>query len=312
MRPEDLDRALGPTPQSFSEKMNQTLLHLEEEKQVKRIALRTVLIFALLAALLCSTAYAVISQGLEWYYSNRFTAYQQHEPQKYEAIMTHLQTDLPQTVSDPDIRIAVQEAAWVAEEKVLVVSLTAAPADPERYELHPMWNLDADGAYAGEGGAIDPASDGEDRAVHWLWTSAGFGPVDEVIAPGKELLLVDADSVRFAGLEILGDSSSMDAYVQEDGTVHFVLETRLDFLDPAHDVELEAYIELCKEQYADSVPYAQQRLANAQLQRQLVLEDADGVIDLTIPYTVTVYSEDDTQLYAGGRQGEISFQIQIR
>jgi len=312
MRPEDLDRALGPTPQSFTDKMNQTLLHLEEEKQVKRIALRTVLIFALLAALVCSTAYAVITQGLEWYYTHRFSAYQQHEPEKYEAIMAHLQTDLPQTVSDPEIRIAVQEASWATEEKVLVVSLTAVPADPARYELHPLWNLDADGSYVGEGGAISPASDGEDRAEHWLWTSAGFGPVDEMIVPGKELLLLDTGSVHLGGMEIVGDGSSVDAYVQEDGTVHFVLETQLDFLDPAHDAELEAYIDLCREQYPESVPYAEARLESSRHLRQLITEDADGLITLTIPYTVTAYTEDDTQLYSGGRQGEISFQIQIQ
>lgn len=312
MRPEDLDRTLGPTPQSFTDKMHQTLLHLEEERQVKRIALRTVLIFALLAALLCSTAYAVITQGLEWYYTNRFSAYQQYEPEKYKAIMSHLQTDLPQAVSDTDIHIAVQEASWAAEEKVLVVSLTATPADPERYELHPMWNLDADGAYVGKGGSIDPASDGKDRAEHWLWTNAGFGPVDEMIAPGKELLLVDANSICFAGLEIIGDGSSMDAYVQEDGTVHFVLETRLDFLDPAYDAELQDYVELCKEKHPESVPYAEQRLHNAQLLRELIAKDANSAINLTVPYTVTAYTEDDAQLYAGGRQGEISFQIQIQ
>lgn len=312
MRPEDLDRALGPTPQSFSDKMNQTLLHLEEEKQVKRIALRTVLIFALLVTLLCSTAYAVITQGLEWYYTNRFTAYQQYEPEKHEAIISHLQMDPPQSVTDPDVRITAQEAAWVPEEEVLIVSIAAVPADPVRYELHPMWNLDADGAYVGENGSTDPEGDGEDRPVHWLWTNAGFGPVDEMISPGKELLLLDVNSICLDGLEIIGDGSSMDAYVQEDGTVHFVLESQLDFLDPAHDADLEAYIELCKEKYPESVPYAEQQLANAQRQRQLVSGDNDGVIDLTIPYAVTLYSEDDAQLYAGGRQGEISFQIQIQ
>ena len=87
-----------------------------------------------------------MSQGLEWDYTTRVSAYQQYEPEKYEAIMSHLQTDLPQTVSDPDIHLAVQEASWAAEEKVLVISLVATPADPEHYELHPMWNLDADGA----------------------------------------------------------------------------------------------------------------------------------------------------------------------
>ena len=311
MRPEDLDRALGPTPQSFSDKMNQTLLHLEEEKQVKRIALRTVLIFALLAALLCSTSYAVIYRGLEWYYNSRFSDHRQLDPDTYETVMSHLQTDLPQTASDPDIHIAVQEAVWLTEERLLVVFLTAAPADPERYELHEKWLLDADGAYVGKDGASDPESSSKGRTEHWLWTREGIGPVDQLVAPGKDLLLVDVKFPRLGGTRLDGEGTS-GCFFRENGTVYFVLEIQLNFLDPAYDAEIQADIERSRNKYPESIPYLEQRLSNAPLLRQLFAEDTDGVIDLTIPYTVTLYSEDDAQLYAGGRQGEISFQIQIQ
>lgn len=311
MRPEDLDRALGPTPQSFTDKMNQTLLHLEEEKQVKRIALRTVLIFALLAALLCSTSYAVIYRGLEWYYNSRFSDHRQLDPDTYETVMSHLQTDLPQTASDPDIHIAVQEAVWLTEERLLVVFLTAAPADPERYELHDKWSLDADGAYVGKDGVANPESFFKSHTEHWLWTTEGHGPVDQMIAPGKELLLVDVHSPRLNGMKFEGINSSI-GIVRENSTMYYAMEIQLNFLDPAYDVEIQAAIERDRNKYPESIPYLEQRLSNAPLLRQLFAEDTDGVIDLTIPYTVTLYSEDDAQLYAGGRQGEISFQIQIQ
>ena len=109
MRKEDLDRALGQTPQSFTEAMDRTLRGLKEEKDVKRVAFRTVILVAVIILLLCATAFALMGQGLEWYYNNIFTAYQEHEPEKHQAIMQNLQTDLPQAkVEDPEIAIAVR------------------------------------------------------------------------------------------------------------------------------------------------------------------------------------------------------------
>ena len=40
--------------------------------------------------------------------------------------------------------------------------------------------------------------------------------------------------------------------------------------------------------------------------------DSDGVITLTVPYTVTEYTGDDAQLYTGGRTGSIAFELNIR
>lgn len=48
------------------------------------------------------------------------------------------------------MRVTVQDAAWVPQEKLLTVSLRAVEADPQTQELHPMWNLDPDGSYVGD------------------------------------------------------------------------------------------------------------------------------------------------------------------
>ncbi|MBP3637377.1 MAG: hypothetical protein J6K13_07470 [Clostridia bacterium] len=306
MRSEELDRALGATPQSFARRMEGTLLELKEEKEVKRVAFRTVLVVALVTALLCSTAYALVIQGLEWYYNNRFTAYQQYEPEKHQAIMNHLQTQVPQTkAEDPDISIAVTEVSWVPEEKVLVVALAAAAAEPDKAELHPMWNLDADGAYVGKDNLELYADDEEARGEHWLWTSAGFGPVVDMVAPGKQLLLLDADGIYLDGRMLIGDMSSVDAYVAEDGTVHTVFEIRLDYMEEDYISQQQALLEQYPEQTF--------RLDNIETARKLtaLVEHAERM-ELTIPYTVTPYTEDDAQLYTGGREGEIAFTVELK
>ena len=102
MREKDLDRAFGDTPPAFTERMNQTLAQLEDKpRRIPR--LRAALIVAAVLALLCGIAYAVIMQGQAWYYNNRFTAYQEHEPQKHQAIMDNLQivTQQEQTEGTP-------------------------------------------------------------------------------------------------------------------------------------------------------------------------------------------------------------------
>lgn len=305
MRSEELDRALGKTPPSFAEKMDATLLGLKEEKEVKA-AFRTVLIMALVTVLLCSTAYALVTQGLEWYYNNRFTAYQQYEPEKHEAIMTHLQTDVPQIqTKDDDVTVAVTEVSWAPEDRLLVVSLAAAAKDTEKTELHPMWNLDADGSYVGKENLADYADDEEARGEHWLWKQDSFGPVEEMVAPGKQLLLLAADAVYLDGKRLMGDMSSVDAYVAEDGTVHTVLEIRLDYLEPDYIKNQEYMLAAYPEQVF--------RKDNIETAEKLMdLMESAQTMELTIPYTVTPYTEDDAQLYSGGHTGEVSFTVKLK
>ena len=298
--------------EAFARRMEQMIHSLpvqKEDTQVKKTAFPALLAFVLLAVLGMATACAVIRYGLDWYYSTRFTAYQEHEPQKHAAIMEHLQSDLPQTAAgDELVHIQITEASLVQEERVMVAVLTASPKDPETYELHPMWNLDADGAYVGEGGAENPENDGEDRAVHWLWTSDGFGPAEQMIAEGKQLLLIDTGDIRLGGHQVLGDGSSMDAFVAEDGTVHTVLEVHLDML-------ADDYEETMRKQMADNPEYAaylEKRLEGDLEIRRIIEEDADGTVTFTIPFTTTLYTDDDQQLYHGGQSGNITFEMKIK
>lgn len=290
MRSEELDRALGRTPTSFDEKMRRTLGGLQEKKSMSVMSFRRVMLVGMALVVVCSTAVALVTQGLNWYYNNRFTAYQKNEPERYQAIMSHLQTDVAQTrTADDEIDIAVTEVSWAPEEKLMVVEVTAAALDQERIELHPMENLDVDGSYVGEGNLDLYPYDEEAREKHWLWTENGFGPVDEVVAPGKELLLVNCGWVYLDGDILIGDMSSMDCYVGEDGNVHIIIEVRMDFLLQDEEEELDS--------------------GDIRVVEKLSKAMAQGELTLTLPYTVTHYTEDDNQLYYGGREGEIRFQV---
>lgn len=290
MRSEELDRALGKTPTSFDEKMRRTLNGLQETKNVTVMSFRRVILIGMALVVVCSTAVALVTQGLNWYYNNRFTAYQKNEPERYQAIMSHLQTDVAQTrTPDDEIDIAVTEVSWAPEEKLMVVEVTAVALDQEHIELHPMENLDVDGSYVGEGNLDLYPYDEEAREKHWLWTENGFGPVDEVVAPGKELLLVNCGWVYLDGDILIGDMSSMDCYVGEDGNVHIIIEVRMDFLLQDEEAELDS-----------GDIRVGEKLRKAMEQSELTL---------TLPYTVTHYTEDDDQLYHGGREGEIQFQV---
>lgn len=309
---ERLQKLYPPMEEAFAQRMERMIHDLPAQKEdttVKRLTLHAVLIWALLAVLCMATAYAVIQYGLDWYYNNRFTAYQEHEPKKHATIMENLQTGIPQTVTGNElINIEVAEAAWAQETQLMVVSLTATPKEPASYELHPMWNLDADGAYVGEGGAEDLQADGEDRAVHWLWTRDGFGPVEQMVTPGKQLLLLDTGNVHLNGNMVLGDGSSMDAFVTDDGVVHTVLEVRLDMLEDSYEETMRQQIA----QMPEYAAYMEERLAANLEIRRAILEDEDGKITFTVPFTTTLYTEDDEQLYQGGQDGEITFELNIR
>lgn len=293
MRSEELDRALGKTPTSFDEKMRRTLSGLQEKKTVPVMSFRRVILVGMVLAVVCSTAVALVTQGLNWYYNNRFTAYQVNEPKRYEAIMSHLQSDVEQTrTADDEIDIAVTEVSWAPEQMLMVVEVTAVALDGEKVELHPMENLDADGSYVGAGNLKQYPYDEEAREEHWLWTENGFGPVDEVVSPGKELLLVSCGWVYLDGDVLIGDMSSMDCYVDAEGSVHNVLEIRMDSLMQDDVADMDEH--------------------DAQLAAKLRAAVAQGEATLTVPYTVVHYTTDDDALYNGGREGGISFTVKMQ
>ena len=268
------------------------------------------LIVAAVLALLCGIAYAVIMQGQAWYYNNRFTAYQEHEPQKHQAIMDNLQivTRQEQTEGTP-VRVTVQDAAWVPQEKLLTVSLRAVEADPQTQELHPMWNLDPDGSYVGDD-AEALAEDEEARSEHWLLTEKGFGPVREMMSDGtKELLLFEADEVLLGtpdnAVEILGNGSSMDSFVGEDGAVITVLKMELPWIDEGYEAQVMAH---------EGMEEAQKErlVTQARAAREALSAQNGGELSLCVPYEVSTYVEgDDAALYSGGVKGWVSFRIRV-
>ncbi len=310
--PESLKRgypAISPEFESRMRVMIHRLSSQKEEPPMKRTALKTVLVFSLITILLCSTAFALLSGGLEWYYNTRFTAYQTYEPEKYAAILQNLQTDIPQTASaQQQIRIGVQDAAWVEEQNFLAVSFAAAPLSPDTTELHPMWNLDADGSYVGPEGDPSPESDGEDRAIHWLWVNGAFGPVEEMIAPGKQLLLLELDQLYLNGDQLSDLATSMDAFRDEAGNVYTVLEAQLDFMRADYEEEMRQRMETHPEWKADY----QAQLEKGLRLRSIIENAPDGMVNVTAVYTLTPYSADDALLYQGGQTGEISFQLQVK
>ena len=62
----DLDKAFPETPKAFSERIDQTLRTIKEEKYVRKFTVRTMLIAAVITLAVGGIAYAVITLGQEW------------------------------------------------------------------------------------------------------------------------------------------------------------------------------------------------------------------------------------------------------
>ncbi len=233
MKLNEFDRSFGDTPQVFSGRIDETLLTLKEDVPVKRFTIRTAILVTLILMLLCGIAYAiVVSQGQEWYYNNRFTALQEVEPLKHQAIMDNLQTEVPQEDS-PDkggaVTMTMQDYAWV-KDQVFTLSMAARPTQPQMVELHPIMALDTDGSY---GPTLEP-DDPESRTEHWLWTEKGFGPPqDTMLDPSKKLMLLDFEpsGVMIGDTDVELPKASSDSFAGEDGASICVLEFDLRWLD---------------------------------------------------------------------------------
>lgn len=238
--------------------------------------MRRLICFLLMLAAMGLAGPARAEANLEWYYNERFQVYRDYEPEKHEAILAALCSEVPQTHRGGGCAIRVTETAWAPEGRVLVVALAAVPENTEETELHPLINLDADGAYIGRED-VSPLED-ELRKEHWLWTEEDFGPVEEMIAPGKRLLLLDACEIWLDDVLLLGDGSGWDAYATPEGTLYTVMEIRLD-------EALRAMLEARAEQ---------------------------GVLVLRAPYALYTYSDNDEQMAASAQRGEITFEVDIR
>lgn len=185
------------------------------ETTVKKRIVAVPVLVVLLVLLVGGAAYAAVSEVMNWYYTNRFDIRERY-PEQYETMMNHVITDIPQEQSKDDtIIVRVPEAIWVPEDGTRSISAIAEPINRDEVELHPLWNLDADGSYVGSSYDPDTLEEGsEDRPDHWLWTEKGCGPVLEMMEdPSKQLLLIDFTSFY-----------SLDALDYENGSVLFMLE----------------------------------------------------------------------------------------
>lgn len=306
MRRNDLDHAFDATPQVFAERVDQTLRNLKEEEPMRKFTLRAALLAALILLLLCGIAYAVVSmQGQAWYYENRFYAFREYEPEKYQAIMDNLQTEIPQTLT-PDaeglVRMNVQDCAWVPEHGLFTLSFAAFANDPERYELYSTYMMDVDG------GLVDELLPGEteeegSHTEHWLWTEKGYGlPEDVMEDPSKQLLLVDANDwdIYIGESDTKLPAMSADAFIGEEGGAIWVWEFDLNRLDA----------QALSETYMDADVLAQM-LEEAEAISAAIAEntDAGGMLSLRIPYRVFRFTDGN---FGEPTPGEVRFEVKTR
>lgn len=312
----DLDKAFPETPIVFSERIDRTLRTIKEEKEVKRLTLRTILIAAVIAVAVSGMAYAVITIGQEWYYNNRFTSYQENEPDKHQAIMANMQTDIPQESKDDTaglVDVKVQDAAWAKEKQVFTLSLTARAKDTGRFEIHALSELDADGMYSAN---VDP-DDPDSRNIHWLRTSKGYGPpADVMIDPTKQLLLIDVMRFVYIGeTEIVLPGYSTDDFTTDEGPVMSVHEYDLKLADTAEVEKMFLDIKI-----PEGIDEAKFNEDNRQKKERLVLQadavkqaieqntDGEGFLSLRLPYSA-IYL--DNNEFGETVEGVVYFKVNI-
>ena len=279
-----------------------------EEKPVMKKKLSAGLALAIVLVLLGGAALAVgLGTGLTWYYNNRFSAYRQFEPDKYEAIMNSLNDTVPQEEeTDELIQIAVQDVAWVPEYDMLTLTLRALSTDPERFELHPYINLDTDGNYMDPN---DPDADEDAHGEHYLWSEKGFGPVREMMDdPNKELLLIKVSGCGIEGME----SVSAEDYVRlADGSVLIYVECGLSWRHETFDAEQRKLAAL----YPEYREYYEQCIVEAQNARK-ALQDHPDTVEADLRYSRFPFIDnDDRALYASEvaeeNQRTVHFSVKI-
>lgn len=285
--------------------------HVMEGEPVvkKKVSLSLIFVLALTAITLTGLAAGLVF-GQEWYQSYR-DGLAAADPEKYTAILEHLTAPVAQEDTEHSlVNVTVQDVAWVPEKKVLTVTMHAVLKDPAHYEMYPMWDLDADGAYVGGDMPEVADEDGEDRAEHWLWRHDGENgedvrhgrPAEMMDDPTKTLLLIEADDVLLDGMMTM---NSMDAIRLSDGSCVFYYECSLDWLDESYDAQMAAKAQEhpeWKENYDQRVQQAQSNRA--------ALADGNGLTYMT-PYRVVAFTESttDEELYLGGEQGTVTFTV---
>lgn len=318
MKSYDLDSAFPHTPQVFSERIDQTLRQIKEEKPMRKITLRAVLMAALITLLVAGAAYAVINLGQEWYFGTRFTAYQEHEPEKHQAIMENLQTDIIQENSGEAagwVNLKVQDAAWAKEQKVLTLSFAASALSPDKEEMYALGELDQDGLWTAQPDPEDP----EARLEHWLFTSQKHGlPQDVMNDPNKRLLLIDVmTDVHIGTSDVAMPMWMTDTFTSPEGPVITIQEYDLSQLE---DAEIRKNYENRSTpegwSQADYEQYLRKEeaglLARAEDIRQAIAQatDANGYLPLRMPYKVWFFDLEKNDM-GEGVDGEITFKVKV-
>lgn len=317
------ERVFGAVPQMITHRVSYALDHLEEERPMKKRFVPILVLITLVA--LAGVAYAAITVGLEWYYSNRFDAYREHAPEKYRAIMENLQTNVPQEdISDAQglVSLTVQDYAWVDTQQVFTLSMAARATMPNEYELHPMMALDTDGLHSGS--ELDP-DEPESRTEHWLWTKKGCGlPKDVMLDPAKKLLLVDFENLLIGDTDIEFRMTSSDMFAIEDGASIGVMEIDLRWSDDeyirsryqpqpiAAAVEPAVTPEPLPASYqAEMDAYCLEALDYAAKVREAIAKNTDESGNLTLRLPYIIRSLENNEL-SEPTQGSAIFQVKIK
>ena len=273
----------------------------------RKIRWSAVILTLLLLMSVTAVAAGVVYYGQAWYYDYYYASYKENNPEQYAAIMANLTEPTTFAQQEDDlVAVTVQDVSWVPEEKLMTLSVRISARQMEICELHPMMNLDADGAYMGPDGPIEPGS--EEHLEHYLWTDEGYGPVAQMMDdPARQLILFDPGT-----LELNGMPSSYGynvIRVEESDTQDYLLcfmECHLDWLDPLYDEQQRA-------QMVDYPGHAEEfeaRIQAAQQARKLLAEQPVDV-KVTLSYAIIPYEEgNDAALY--GKHEERIVEMLIR
>ena len=272
------------------------------------------LVFALVLILVTVAAIAAgIVYDLKWWYGER-TA--ETDPEFMQKMLDNRVTEPEQQqTEDSLVDVKVREVSWMPDEGRLVVSIQATAKDPEHFELHSRYALDVDCAY-------DPdfmpdmydEEDCEGHAEHWLWRENPDPDADERFRSGPVVQMMDDSSKRlllFEGKELaplekpeLFGYASMDELRTPEGEVLYLFEYSQDWMKQDYDRQMEEYIN----EYPNMKEYAENQIAKAREAREAL--NGEG-ISCMLNYKVVEYTEgmDDTELYTGGTEGQVTFAI---
>lgn len=309
---ERLNRMTGEIPAETHRTFLSAACPGKEETIVKR-KLSAGLAFALVLILITVAAIAAgIVYDLKWWYGER-TA--ETDPEFMQKMLDNRVTEPEQQqTEDSLVDVKVREVSWMPDEGRLVVCIQATAKDPEHFELHSRFAMDVDGAYDPDFEPDMYDEDCEGHAEHWIWRENTDPDADERFRSGPVLQMMDDSSKRlllFEGKELaplgkpeLFGYASMDEVRTPEGEVLYLFEYSQDWMKQDYDRQMEEYIE----EYPNMKEYAESQIEKAREAREAL--NGEG-ISCMLTYRVVEYTEgmDDTELYTGGTEGQVTFAI---